>query len=184
MLAIIATAVLPVTVFAQGIVNFDTIVLGPTAQVSDVNGVLCWGTNFLAQLYAAKGTAAEGALVAMGSPVNFRTGFAAGYVRTASPAVPSVFVFTGGTAGGPATVQMRAWSSAYATYETAEAGFLAGSADAHFGRSATLFLASTGIPPATPPNLTGLRGFQLVPEPSTLALVLLGVAAPLICRRK
>jgi hypothetical protein len=184
MLAIIATAVLPVAAFAQGTVNFNTQIIGPTAQVRDGSCKLCAGTNFWAQLYAAPGTTDfESALMPVGSPVNFRTGVNAGYVVTASP-VDSVVTITAAAPGGPVTMQMRVWSSYFPTYT--DASRLWGQS----GKSALLTLGATGNPNGSPPvppvDLFGLTGFSMegcIPEPSTLALVLLGGVALLIRRR-
>jgi hypothetical protein len=187
MLAIIATAVLPVTAFAQGTVYFNTQILGPTAQVRDGDCKLCEGTNFWAQLYAAPGyNLDESRLVPVGTPVNFRTGVNAGYVVTASPVDPVVTI-TAAALGGPVIIQMRVWSSYYPTYTAAMwYGWEAS------GKSALLSLPATGNPNGSPPglpvDLTGLTGFSMnwegcIPEPSTLALVLLGGVALLVRRR-
>lgn len=194
-LALVVLASVSTVAFAQGTVAFTTFNLGASAQVFAPDGTLATGTAYLAQLYAAPGTAAEGALVAVGDPVNFRTGVNAGYVQqsgtvttTGKPVNTLVYAFQGGTAGGAATMQLRAWGSTYATYESALA------ANAAAGKSALFSLGSTGNPVGSPPStqvdLIGLKGFTmvgggvLIPEPSTLALVLLGGAALLIRRRK
>jgi hypothetical protein len=96
------------------------------------------------------------------------------------------------TAGGAqAWFQVRAWELAYGgTYEAAVA------APAQNGRLAlrgesNKFLSSTGNPGGTPPtaaiNLatSGLQGFTVVvPEPSVIALGLLGAGALLLLRRR
>lgn len=96
------------------------------------------------------------------------------------------------TAGGAqAWFQVRAWESAYgATYEAAVA------APAQNGRLAlrgesNKFLVTTGNPNATPPgtatrlDTSGLLGFTVVvPEPSVIALGLLGAGALLLLRRR
>lgn len=186
MLAIIATAMLPVTAFAQGTVYFNTAILGPVAQVRDPICNLCAGTNFFAQLFASPGTVTnQSLLVAVGTPVYFRTGVNAGYVVTASPVNPVVTI-TAAAPGGPVTIQMRVWSSAY---PTCSAAYQAGE---YYGGSALLYLPATGNPNGSPPGLPvdlfGLTGFSMnlegcIPEPSTLALVLLGGVALLIRRR-
>jgi hypothetical protein len=194
-LALVVLASVSTVAFAQGTVLFTTLNVGAGAQVFAPDGTAATGAAYLAQLYAAPGTAAESALVAVGDPVNFRTGGNIGYVQqsgtvtTTSKLVNTVvYAFQAGTAGGPATVQLRAWNSTYPTYEAAVI------ASAVLGKSALLALASTGnpvgSPPSTPVELIGLTGFTMggggaiIPEPSSIALMLLGGAALLIRRRK
>jgi hypothetical protein len=98
-----------------------------------------------------------------------------------------VVTITAAAPGGPVTLQMRAWDAVSATYAKALTS-------GESGKSALLTLTATGnpngSPPGTPVDLIGLTGFKMslagpvVPEPSTLALVLLGGAALLIRRRK
>jgi hypothetical protein len=168
--------------FAQGFVNFNTQAVGASAQVYSAPGVLASGTAFFAQLYAADGfNASEGSLTAKGTAVNFRAGGNVGYVQisgtTSAGATvnPTVAVTT--VNNGNVTLQLRAWSSSFATYEAAVAG---GGA---YGSSALLNLASTSAPTG-PATLTGLQGFTMVPEPSTYALGLLGAGALLMIRRR
>lgn len=42
----------------------------------------------------------------------------------------------------------------------------------------------TGVPPLIPSKLNGMQAFLAFPEPSTLALGLVGRAAILLCRRR
>ena len=189
--ALLTLAVVGMTVVAygQGQVNFNTRILGTSAQVYSAPGVLASGTGFYAQLFAADGVGqAEGSLVAVGSAVNFRTSANAGYVQetgTASPSGQAVNTTVNVTSvnGGAVTLQLRAWSSAFSTYAAAVAG------GGVYGKSALLSLASTGNPNATPTpglpvNLDGLTGFTMVPEPSTIALGVLGVGSLLFIRRR
>jgi hypothetical protein len=187
--AFVALASVSTVAFAQGTVNFSTSLLGSNARVTKADGTFAGGSAFLAQLYAAPGTAAESALVAVGASVNFRSGVTAGYVQTSGTTslgttVDPVVIISAAAAGGPVTVQLRAWDAAYATYEAAS------SANGECGKSALLSLAVTGNPNGSPPtipvDLIGLQGFKMavVPEPTALALVLLGGAALLIRRHK
>lgn len=197
-LALVVLASVSTVAFGQGAVNFVTQNLGVDALVYQADGTKAAGSTFLAQLYAAPtATAAETALLAVGDPVNFRSGTTySGYVQvsgtvatTSKPINTTVMVFSGAPAGGPATVQLRAWDSAYATYEAAL------TAGAQHGFSPLLSLAVTGDPvgglgtPTLPVDLIGLKGFTMtggaiIPEPSSIALMLLGGAALLIRRRK
>jgi hypothetical protein len=86
--------------------------------------------------------------------------------------------------GANAVIELRAWDGTKgATYEAASAaggGF-------YVGKSAQITIATggSGTPPSLPANLVGLQSFAIaVPEPSTIALGLLGAAALLIRRRK
>jgi len=168
--------------YAQGTIAFNNRVIGTVdAPVFDVGGtVRLGGTAFFAQLYAGAAGTAEDALVAIGAPVTFRTGGAAGYVNPVSEiTVPGVAV------GATARVQMRAWDATFGTYGAAVSG------QGKNGKSNLFDVSGLGGqgpsgPPATPPNLAGLTSFSLiqVPEPSTIALGALGVAALLFRRRK
>jgi len=137
------------------------------------------GTGYWGQLYAS--TTAGGTYTAIGAPVNFRTGAAAGFV-----AVSTVTV-AGSAPGSSVWIQMRAWEGAAgSSYDTAYSGNKA------VGISNNIQVGPLGGPdpaggtPFTAPNLTGLTGFFIVPvpEPSTIALGLLGAAGLLIRRRK
>jgi hypothetical protein len=73
---------------------------------------------------------------------------------------------------------MRAWEAAKgASYEAAVAG------GGIYGSSLPVSLALSN-PPAAPTDMVGLAAFSLVPEPSTMALGVLGVAALLLRRRQ
>jgi len=195
-IALLAVVLTAGFAYGQGAVNFNTQNAGAKVTLDpSEGGAALAGQAYLAQLYAAAGAgAAESSLLAVGAPVYFRGGNNAGYVvisGTASgpsgnvPSVVNVFTAAQGGANGPATIQMRAWETARgASWEAA-----GGAGAPHVGESAILNLTATGgygVPPATPVELTGLQGFSLrpVPEPSTIALGLLGAAALLIRRRK
>jgi len=166
--------------FGQGTLTFlntAAAIGGTGAPVTDgVGGARLSGATFQAQLYAEL---TPGNLSAIGSPVAFRTGGAAGFVTSTQVAVPGMAV------NSSVNVQMRAWeASGGATYEAALAS------GAKTGFSNTISVGPLGGvpavgPPVTDPNLIGLNGFAVVvPEPSTIALGLLGAAALLIRRRK
>jgi len=113
--------------------------------------------------------------------VAFRTGAAAGYITATALNVQ------GATAGVAIQVQMRAWSrNGGATYEEAYTAATTG------GMAATVKLGSSNIfevtpttPPAVGAPLVGLTAFSIdyIPEPSVLALGLLGGVAFLLRRR-
>jgi len=100
-------------------------------------------------------------------------------------------IFFGGTrtttfpAGTPVAVQVRAWltSGAFADYASAVTGDPAGS----FGASVPIVLTPTASP-SPAPNLVanGFQSFNVapVPEPSSIALGLLGLGAVALFRRR
>jgi len=215
LLTIAVMACAATLVHAQGTVVFVTSTLGSSAKITEAEGFagaggalgntvggVAAGTQFLAQLFVAAGSAGSSAsLLPVGSPVNFRGGTGnGGYVlesgtTTLGATVDSVVTIPAGilvAPGGPITVQLRAWWAGPGgnTYQTFAQAFSSGNAQMRLGGSPLLFLATTGNPlaqpPGTPVNLTGLSGFQLVPvpEPTSFALAGLGMASLLIFRRR
>ncbi len=171
------------TALAQGTVNFNNRVSAASidAPVFDVGGTTKLGPTFDAQLYAGPNA---GSLAAVGSVTPFKSGVLAGYFAGGSVAISTV------APGATASIQVRAWdaSGGATSYEAALA------AGVHTGESAIIQVATGGVPdpttgiPGFPANLTGLQSFSLVatvvPEPSTIALGLLGAGALLLRRRK
>jgi len=179
-LVILSSLLVAVGAFAQGQVNFANRVVGSydaPVFVGSLTGARADGPAYMAQIYAGPSASA---LAAIGSPVPFRTGAAAGYVTSSTVSIPTV------AAGAVAQVQIRAWATAAgATYESALA------ANGATGQSAILAITTggAGVPPSLPANLDGLTSFAItggavVPEPSILALGALGGLAFLIRRRK
>lgn len=169
--------------YSQGTVTMSNVGAGLNAPITGVGGSPNLGSGFWAQLYAgAQGTGAS-ALTAVGSPVEFAAGgFPAGYFNGGTVTIPTI-------AGGvTATLQVRAWDgSGGNSYEAAV------SAGKDAGESATfdtlLGNDTSGPVPTLPATMTGLKSFSLqpgtvIPEPSTIALGLLGLSALLIRRRK
>jgi len=84
-----------------------------------------------------------------------------------------------GNTGQAVNVQLKAWMTtgpgAGATWEAAQSK-----------GASTVFSVTPTVAPATPPDLVGLTSFNItiVPEPSTIALGVLGAAALLLRRRK
>lgn len=176
LLLVAACIVASVAAMAQGslVVANSTAVNGVAAPIFDTDGVTkLTGANFWVQVYA--GGSAD-SLTAQGTAVNFRTGNNIGLFSAQTLSVASV------APGGSAFVQVKAWEGAAgSTYESA----LSGGKKAGFGNIVGPFVTGgAGTPPSTPPNVTGLTSFSLViPEPSTIALALLGAGALFIRRR-
>jgi hypothetical protein len=177
-----AALLITVSTYAQGVVNFAN---NAATAISDVDGTLV--------------NAADGIRVALywaplSDPNNF-TQIGADASVAVAPPVAGTFSAgsrTTGNAtapGGVARFQVRAWELAYgSTFEAASSAPAMGGRRAKVGTSNTLEMP-TGNPPLTPaaslpPN--GLQPFQLaiVPEPSVVALGIMGVGALLLLRRR
>jgi hypothetical protein len=182
-LALIAVASLMAGTFAfaQGTVTFNNRVVGqvvaPVYLPDGTTGVE--GPGFTAQLFGGPAGSAEGSLVAVVPTTTFREGAGAGFI------VSGGTVEIPGVAGGAtATLQLRVWENAGGTITSYADAISAGNLH---GASALFDVASLGdnfaSPPTTPAFLVGLQSFNLVPEPSTYALLALGAAA-FLCRRR
>ena len=183
-------------VLAQGTLNFSNGASGVNAPATDIDGTTkLAGAGFTAALYAGpQGTAWNSLTAIATSP--FATGANAGYFFAGSTAIPGV------AAGSIATVQIRVWTGAFATWDAAYAAYLAGNPAAKVGVSgvaawtggvgnlptSTLDTPALGGGANPTPNMLNLKPFQLyqnvVPEPSTIALGVVGAAALLLRRRK
>ena len=174
-LLVALTAVLvSVSTFGQGTVFFNNRPSTGDARVSRQDGTGA-GAGITAQLFLVNGST----LTPLTPTTTFRdtSAAAAFFVNALDLAVPGI------PAGSPATLRMRAYSTSAGSYDAALAG--AGL----YGESANVTIqALGGITPAggivPTPELAGLQGFTLVPEPSTIALGILGAAALLYRRRK
>jgi hypothetical protein len=166
---IIALAAIAMTTaaFAQGTVQLNNRIPGVVdARVLLPNGSGA-GAGFTAQLW---GGPEGGALAPLTPTTTFRDSSAAamGYVNAVDVSIPGV------AAGGKATVELRAFNGADYGSSTI------------FGKSAPLNVSVGGgnLPPAALAGLNGGQPINLVPEPSTIALGILGAALLLIRRRK
>lgn len=148
-------------------------------------GALLSGTGYTAELWGHLGTGqAEGALEALGK-TTFRTGTAAGFINSAILPVPGATL--GGATPSQGTFQVRVWNNLAGTVGT-WAQVLLNPAVAR-GKSALLNsgnLGGTGTPGATDPTLENLRSFNIaiVPEPSSIALGVLGLGTLMFLRRR
>jgi len=163
------------TVAANG--HQDRLVYG-TDNVTKLSG-----TNWIAQLYYSAGASqAESSLhtVAGDTGVTFRAPTPASgngfWTAGSQPVLNDV------TPGGTATLQVRVWDgSLFSSYTAAVTG------GGITGKSATFNYTTGGggSPPATPGGMEGLQSFTLqTPEPSTIALGLLGAASLFVVRRR
>jgi len=184
---ILASLIAGLSAYAQSPqVNFNTkvgtAINAPIYQVdgsSKIDGAAGW-----AQLFVGA-TATD--LKAVGNPVNFRSGAAASYIAG------GVVDLTGVAFGSTVQVQLRAWNAAGGNAWLSTWPTSADKDGIQAGMSATfqLKLPAASDPPPLPANLDGLTGFSLaavpsgvIPEPSTIALALLGAGALLIRRRQ
>jgi len=170
-LAIIAACLLTSALaYGQGQIDFDTTIGMPDSIVTVQSlGGAAAPSSYVAQLYG--GLAAD-SLAPIGSPVNFfgdTEAEGAGYI------IGGAVTIDGQYGGVEYFVQMHAWNPA----NMAESGM-----------SDVLTIANLGgkfnetDPAANPSTLAGLQGFTIVPEPSTIALGLLGGASLLLFRRR
>jgi hypothetical protein len=168
---------------AQGTVEFDNLIAGnvvTSPKIFAPGGITGLNDGYRAELL---GGADAGSLTVLGSALPFfsTASGGAGFLNTASGALRTV---AGVAAGQVATFQVRAWRlSDGATYAAAAAA-----PGGHYGTS-TVFTQSlggspAGAPPITPPKLTNLQSFTLVPEPSVIALAVLGAGALFFRRKK
>jgi len=158
------------------------------------------GTGFSATLWARNAATVVGAddptlaagannLGQVGSTVAFRApGLFAGRVA-ASTSNPIVQDVTDPSQRG--TFQLRVWNNkggTITTWDQAVTAWRAGNTEIGWSPLFTVqsSLGGFGTPPSTPANLVGLQSFQLfaVPEPSTIALGILGAGCLFLLRRR
>lgn len=188
-LVLIATCMLAsLAMYAQGtvtfansattLVKFDTTSDVPAALQGTAvpTGTAATPSDFRAALYWLNPTTS--AFEMLGAAVNIApvAGRFSGGTRT-----------TAGVAGATETFMVKVWSAG-STYSTYEAALASGNVGVYVGASASFQNATggAGSPPGPAQPLsgfTGITGVKPVPEPSIVALGLLGAAALLIRRR-
>jgi len=176
LLITLAAVLVSVSSFAQGSVIFNNRTQTGDAPVSRPNGTGA-GAGVTAQLYLQT---APGVFTPLSPTTTFRTSSpaAAFFVTEINP-----FNVTGVLPGQSATFKLVAYDTTLGSYEAAvAAGGLRGQSDPF--TIAQLGGTPAGGAPIPTPSLNGLTGFVLVPEPSTIALGVLGAAALLYRRRK
>lgn len=161
---------------------------GLPAGTQVYTGALLSGTGFTAELWGAAGgqALAESALTALGQST-FRTGTAAGFINSATISVPNAPLAGASPVAG--TFQVRAWDNKNGTVTTWAA--VTSAANNALGRGKSDLIGVPGLggtgSPATPdPNLVGLTSFSLavVPEPSAIALGIIGLGSLMFLRRR
>jgi len=181
LLITLAAVLVSVSSFAQGTVIFNNRTQTGDAPVSRPGGAGA-GAGITAQLYIQ--TTPGGLFTPLSPTTTFRTSSPAAtfFVNEINP-----FAVTGVLPGQSATFKLVAYDTTAGSYEAATAP---GSAFLN-GESAAFTIAQLGGTPVggapiPTPSLNGLQGFQLtiVPEPSTIALGVLGGAALLYHNRK
>jgi hypothetical protein len=155
------------SVHAQGQVNFGNKVSasGINAIVKTSGGTALTGPTYSASLYVQE----NGNWVSVpGTTTAFRTGAAAGYISSAVVSIP------GHDDKATVNLEMAAFDGASYDAATIEHGF---------SNPVTVTLGGNLD---LPPDMVGLNSFQTtpVPEPSIIALGLLGAAGLFIRRRK
>lgn len=198
-----AMAMVSLGVLAQGTVNFATVGSGPNGSVNApatnrATGLRVTGTDYMAQLfYNDPANSADDAvdprtgnplLTAVGATATFTTGAAEaarGYITGTTGG--GTRTLDGVAGGSQATLQIRAWSTSLgATWDAALNAWRSGTAGVLGGTA--VFTIPTGNPPLVAPSaLTGANpGFFLnpVPEPSTIALGILGGLGTLLLLRR
>ena len=180
LLLLAAFSLLAIGAYAQGNVNFANVGVGVNAPVTNgLTGAKATGSEAGVQLYWGPAGTADSSLLTTngltgGRVTSFLTGAQAGYFTGGS-------VIVNGAAGGTVvTLQVRGWltSGGATSWETAAPNLRGAS---------SLIQFTLGTPPATAPNIAALQPFTIgtvVPEPSSIALGLLGLGAVALFRRR
>jgi hypothetical protein len=165
---------------AQGTMNFANAGAGFLAQVhiDTIAGPLVTSTSYMAQLLLV---GAGNSLTPIGAAANFLGSGGPGFFNGG-------VVDSGLTAGATGTFQVFAWdgASGQAAYAAALAAWNGGSIHGGYSNPVTVPTGGTGSPAGPPGALTGLQPWAvtIVPEPSTIALGIIGGLALLLRRRK
>lgn len=178
LLLTVALVMAVVGAYAQGTINLTGFspAAGVNVQVSDAQGNLLEGDRYQAAFFVGTDAAS---LTQLDVSAPFRTGAGAGYWNP-SPTTANVPDLGQGT---EVFAQVFAWDTQVgATLDDAMA------AGTGYGMSNVIGGPGGGIALGgginLPPNLVGLESFSLIPEPTTIALGLLGGLALLLRRRR
>lgn len=164
----IACLTLSLYTYGQGTIQFDTSIAA-NGMVKNPLGVAA-STAYSGQLWGSL-TGADGSFSPLGSAQPFfgdTEDAGAGFI------IGPIVTVTGSFKDDTYFVQLKAWKTSDPAGE--------------FGQSPALQLTLGGAPAGGglagfPATLDNLQGFTMVPEPSTIALGLLGAAALLLRRR-
>jgi len=179
--------------FCQGIVQFQNSAVFTTVDptggnrlvydvgspLNPITGVPLVGTNYVAELYVGlAGTPQYSLQPVVASISRFRGSTSVNKGKWASTGIsgPNVNIPTGFPVGAPLFLQVAIWD--YSTSQTFEG------ASGIAGKSGVFVFTSAD--PAGSPNTWVMEGFQalaFVPEPSAMALGVMGVAGLLLIRR-
>jgi hypothetical protein len=195
-LAIVAIAALNVFAsFGQSTVNFnntattfaDSATVDRFVYLDQVGGTKLVGQNYAAALYwSTQNSEAAITQLAVLNATDTTITSARGIFRVATTASPGTWsggarTLLGTTLGQQVFMQIRVWDTAAgANYDSALVN------GGKTGKSA-IFSYTTSSSPTPPPSdlvLLNLRAFALVPEPSTIALGVLGLGSLLLFRRR
>jgi hypothetical protein len=183
-----ASLMAALSVYGQGTVDFNNFGNTEGGVLNSLTGSsVSIDDGVVAQLYWSDSM--TGNFAATGNPVTVGDAFGTpfpGYFSGGVLTIPDVM-----PAGGPAFFEVKAWESAYgATFEAASAAGAMGGRTALLGSSG-VFMSDTGNPNAIPPDLPPDLGSLIptftvspVPEPSVIALGLIGAGALLMLRRR
>lgn len=183
-LTLIAASLLAsLNIYAQGDVIFDN--FAATTLIQKQGHDVTTADGIVVQLYASM--TAGGTLAPVPNSI-VQVGLVAdGFFDGGVVRIPASII----GAGGPAFMEVRAWESAYgASFEEAIAAANMNGRPAFRGISNRFSVNATGNPNASPPGtpvpLSDLiPGFSVnVPEPSVIALGLIGAGALLVLRRR
>jgi hypothetical protein len=172
LVALAAVLITAATSYGQGSVVFSTAV-GPSgartvdAPVFRPNSTIGAGAGYTAQLFLSQ----NGTLTPLTPATVFRTDVPAAAAYVVAPA--QAVTVPGFAPGSTAPIVFRAWETGAASYDAA---IVRGESEV-----ANIVLGGGTLPPT---NLVGLKGFTMVPEPSTIALGVIGGLALLLRRRK
>lgn len=167
------------SLLAQGTVDFINVGNTIDAPIYSTDGTTPLGAGYSVQLYYAAGVVTDSSsLTLLGASTTPFAG--AGYFIGGEQTLP---LATGSTA----TLQVRAWRNS----DGANWAVASGTVGAWVGQSGLLTVSLGGPnppnPTITPSELTGMTSFslyQVVPEPSTVALGVLAVGSLLFIRRR
>jgi len=164
---------------------------GIPAGSAAYSGAFLAGTGFTATLWARNSTAVTGAAdannLALVGQTTMRTstsGTSAGRVAASAANARVLDVAPGTTDRG--TFQVRVWDSRNGQIATWDQALLTPNLKVGYSDLFTVpYALTSGI--GTPPNLEGLQSFQMfmtVPEPSVIALGILGAGCLFMLRRR